>query len=713
MPTITLRPNGTNSSSFATVVGAATIHTALSDDSDSSRVDLNSFKSSFGDITNATLDVALTSFTIGENRVRALTPHLRGQNAYARFPVPLAADITVSFTGVGGSTMPRFPDDNSGGWQTLTGSTLEVAVGQATLDALNINVITSATRAPNGQAAITSLVEIYVDVLYATQPGAVPVAPIGTISTLTPTVVWTYQSGQDGGPQTHYHVKIFSAEQYTDAGFDPATSTAAWDSGDVASNVSQVDVDVDLPNSTQYRAFVRVAQTIVGQVQWSNWGPFSGFTVLAPTGGVIALADDSPEFTFTTEFWPVAHVNLGTYWADFSTYMVEAQIFRGRERFVDRFQPATATLIIDNRDGWADLAGTPTDIADAPMRPGREARVGIEGYWGTSERSIRWLWWGTIDACRPSYDPTLHDIVTAAGVCALGEIASTKLPVLGSPVGASETVPDRIHRILDAASQASNRRHLDASTTTVLATVLGSQVADELGRTADSANGFVFGDLTGGITYRDTDFMLYPTGTEADWIIGNIDAGDVCPGPWEPSFDRADLVTRALIGRTIDPPENPDINDDLDGQAVYGIQPFERTDLLNADPSGFPDMAFRWIDILGKDSMPRIESVTLSAATGRPASTLTWQDLVDTYATWSALDAAVDIWRDLSSVNLVAEVMSTAAPELPSRYRCRLKAYSGRQVFDRMMFATSVAHTVARDEWTLRIGLDVAEWAAT
>jgi hypothetical protein len=75
--------------------------------------------------------------------------------------------------------------------------------------------------------------------------------------------------------------------------------------------------------------------------------------------------------------------------------------------------------------------------------------------------------------------------------------------------------------------------------------------------------------------------------------------------------------------------------------------------------------------------MPRIEAVSLDAATGPEGQ--------------------------------VMALLASCRPELPSRYRCRLITKSGRHVFDRMMFATSIRHTITRDQWTARITLDVAE----
>jgi hypothetical protein len=127
--------------------------------------------------------------------------------------------------------------------------------------------------------------------------------------------------------------------------------------------------------------------------------------------------------------------------------------------------------------------------------------------------------------------------------------------------------------------------------------------------------------------------------------------------------------------------ERPTFVPDQAAINAFGIETFSRTDLLNSSTVVFQTLAQRWIAIRGITSMPRVESVMLNAATGG------------------------------NDQRRVMEIMATAAPEEPSRYRCRLKTHSGRQVFDRIMFATEVRHFLSRDEWTTRIGLDAAEWA--
>ena len=124
--------------------------------------------------------------------------------------------------------------------------------------------------------------------------------------------------------------------------------------------------------------------------------------------------------------------------------------------------------------------------------------------------------------------------------------------------------------------------------------------------------------------------------------------------------------------------EPPELYIDTFGKTTYGIETLTRTDLLNTSKALFPTLADRILEIRGSNSVPRIEAVTLAARTGHSGQNI--------------------------------ELMSTCRPEKPSRYRMRL-AVNERPVFDRMCFASSIRHFIARDEWTLRIGLDAAEWA--
>ena len=125
--------------------------------------------------------------------------------------------------------------------------------------------------------------------------------------------------------------------------------------------------------------------------------------------------------------------------------------------------------------------------------------------------------------------------------------------------------------------------------------------------------------------------------------------------------------------------EVPQLWVDTYGVAHYGRMTFNRTDLINTDRDLFEKMADRILEVRGSNSVPRLEAVTIDARTGtplpqhrpdvagRPGETVALPD-----------DAHVD----------------------------------GRIIYDRMCFATAVRHFIGRSEWTLRITLDIAEWAA-
>jgi hypothetical protein len=125
--------------------------------------------------------------------------------------------------------------------------------------------------------------------------------------------------------------------------------------------------------------------------------------------------------------------------------------------------------------------------------------------------------------------------------------------------------------------------------------------------------------------------------------------------------------------------EVPQLWLDAYGVAHYGRMTFTRTDLINTDRDLFEKLADRILEVRGSNSVPRLEAVTIDARTGSP----------------------------LRNMGL----MSSAAPEKPSRYRMFLHV-DDRIIYDRMCFVTGVRHFIAHNEWTLRVTLDIAEWAA-
>jgi hypothetical protein len=249
-----------------------------------------------------------------------------------------------------------------------------------------------------------------------------------------------------------------------------------------------------------------------------------------------------PYFTFAADVHPICQIGTGETrvaepaWLDVSCYVHQAELFRGRERFNERFEPGTASVTFSNADGWADLGGTYTQVAAAPLRPGRHIRIGIRGPWSAGLAPyVRWLYRGFIDQATPRYDPVLHDTVTVQCIDALGESGSSTAPTAALQ-GVNETASQRINRVLDAVGWWGTKRKIDPTTTTVQGTELGAAAIDHMGQAADSAGGVVFGDLDGDVVFHDIDWMLYDPATPPDDTIGPGDPG-APPGDTPPYID--------------------------------------------------------------------------------------------------------------------------------------------------------------------------------
>ena len=119
--------------------------------------------------------------------------------------------------------------------------------------------------------------DVWIDVDWLAAPAAPTVsAPTGTITTTNrPTAQWTHNAPS---AQAAYQLKVFTAAQYSAGGFDPATSSATYDTGIVAGAAASLDLPA-LPTSTTYRAYVRTAQLTNGALQWSTTYGFSEFTI--------------------------------------------------------------------------------------------------------------------------------------------------------------------------------------------------------------------------------------------------------------------------------------------------------------------------------------------------------------------------------------------------------------------------------------------------
>lgn len=129
-------------------------------------------------------------------------------------------------------------------------------------------------------------------------PVCTVVAPTGSQATSYPVIAWTFAQEDLHHNQAGYRAKLFTAAQYGAGGFDPETSEAVWDSGQVAAaDANSVTIPVAVANSTTYRAYVKLLST---STQYSNWA-YSGFTTsfVVPSAPTCVATPDANSSYFT------------------------------------------------------------------------------------------------------------------------------------------------------------------------------------------------------------------------------------------------------------------------------------------------------------------------------------------------------------------------------------------------------------------------------
>ena len=292
MATYVLRPNANwnNNSAFTITGGAATHHAALADDTDATYITRTSttvpaaYEMELGTTTLAATEKVVSvnlraKFNVGTNGIAQFSLGVitdrNGRTVY--YSVPFTKQKTFA-TAIADASLYLTTAPNGSAWtQTL-------------IDNLVVKFQDNATS--SGDRA--QLLEVYVDVLTTTQPTTTVTAPSATITdTSFPAVTWTY-ADTDGDIQSAYEIKIFSSAQYGASGFDPETSTSITDTGIIISTNNGQSLEVDLPNSVTYRAYVKTAQLLNGVNYFSNWA-YSQFTmgIDSPAPPSISAAYDS------------------------------------------------------------------------------------------------------------------------------------------------------------------------------------------------------------------------------------------------------------------------------------------------------------------------------------------------------------------------------------------------------------------------------------
>ena len=331
MTYVRLAPTSTGSNSGS--ITGASVHAALSDNSDSTFVTYDYGEASllgFADLTlpsGAQLVFAQLMARCAKNGAAA-----------ARLDTNLNVDGNQSAQTAVTGTLPAEMGGAARGYGAITDAGVDAAIGGISCGSLSQLIVYEAS----------------IRVLYYVKPTVTVTAPTGTVTTNEVTVEWSSVFDPDAVGPYSYEVKIFSAAQYGAGGFNPSSSTptlftsfASWQSSVLFANSSLADGN--------YRAYVRVAAANATDL-WSDWD-YEAFTVDAPNPGV-------PTLTVTGENSNGrVKLEVDDTSGDVSTTHFQVQRYVGDESYGGVFSGLDGSLLLPlgATDGLIDMSGNGRD----------------------------------------------------------------------------------------------------------------------------------------------------------------------------------------------------------------------------------------------------------------------------------------------------------------------------------------------------------------
>lgn len=258
-PNASLGVSGTGYSA-ATVVGAGDLDVVLSEDTDTSYVEMTSgegFLVAFEDYSvpagAEVLGIALrirSSVLTGSAGVRS---DLRNVAAVER-------RISQSIN-----------------WATIATTYLNPYTDGVVFDPDNIQMLFGVLSG----GATLRVYRAYADVFYVEQPNLTIDSPTGTIDRNLVEISWTPDLDATGGEQFSYSVAIMADGEH------PDTDPPIYESG-AFGDATSITLAERLPEDT-YEAYVKISQLVNGEAHWSDWVG-EGFTISVDEPGTPTIA---------------------------------------------------------------------------------------------------------------------------------------------------------------------------------------------------------------------------------------------------------------------------------------------------------------------------------------------------------------------------------------------------------------------------------------
>jgi hypothetical protein len=313
--------------------------------------------------------------------------------------------------------------------------------------------------------------------------------------------------------------------------------------------------------------------------------------------------------------------NLGFVWENITESIVDdgVRINRGSTRSQGpyfRYEAGAATFRLVNQDGTFDPTN-PSSIytvaGQTQLRPSLPVRIDATYQGVTYPLFIGYVtqWDVTYPSAGTSVSTVDVACTDAVGVLAAADKAAS--PEQGS----SDTVADRIDRVLDNVGWPVDGRSLEVSATESLRPTTMSQPAwTDILLAVDSFNGYAYAERTGTIVYRTKS--SFPRRPSVRFGEDGIAIDDL-----RVTSDVEQVFNVVKLGRV-----NSSVVavEDSDSRALYGLRGFSRSDLLCSTDDQVSE-SLDYILSQFADLQLRVESVRVSPTDAESAST--WQQLLD------------------------------------------------------------------------------------
>jgi hypothetical protein len=299
-----------------------------------------------------------------------------------------------------------------------------------------------------------------------------------------------------------------------------------------------------------------------------------------------------------------SYVLSGVIFFDVTSRVKRYSIRRGKSRQLESFNPGIATVVFGNMDRAFD----PTFAASpyyGQVIPKREIRISTNG-----QRRYT----GLIDDWNLDYSLSGD---STASITASDGFARLANQTLSAATATAQLSGARISAILDSTdvSWPADARAIDAGTIMLGADVLtaNANVLQYLQQVEATELGHFYIDKSGNVAFKDADTLL-PEGSSA---VTLADDGTGIPYAGMQVVYGSELLYNQIVVSSVNATGTA-VADDLDSQALYGIQTFTRTDLLMDSDT---DVDAHALKLARQYAYPeyRFENVTINLDTLEPA----------------------------------------------------------------------------------------------